>query len=217
MGKSLGNFITLDQFFTGQHEKLTQAYSPMTIRFFILQAQYRSTVDFGNEALQASEKGLTRLMDAYIALKKLQPVADGKLPIQMAEKLREQCYEAMNDDLNTPIVISKLFDACRIINQLADGKQTITPEALAHIQETFHTFLFDILGLIEPATTGTAGGSSAEREEAFGEVVDMVLKMRAEAKAAKDWAKSDAIRDQLAALGFEVKDGKDGATWKLNK
>ena len=216
MGKSLGNFITLDQFFTGEHDKLTQAYSPMTIRFFILQAHYRSTVDFGNEALQASEKGLARLMDAYVALRKIEPVAEGRLPIQMAQKLREQCYEAMNDDLNTPIVISHLFNACRNINLLADGKTTIGAEALELLRETFRTFMVDILGLKEPVGTGATGGS-AEREEAFGAAVDMLLKQRMVAKQNKDWATSDAIRDQLAALGFEVKDTKDGFTWKLNK
>ena len=211
MGKSLGNFITLDQFFTGQHEKLDKAYSPMTIRFFILQAHYRSTVDFGNEALQASEKGLSRLMEGLANLGRIEPSALGTVGTDFAEKLEKDCYAAMDDDLNSPIVISHLFDACRTINSIVDHKATITPEGLEQLTRVFRTFVLDILGLKEEAGSGTA------REEAFGAVVDMLLEQRAKAKANKDWATSDLIRDRLAALGFEVKDTKDGFSWKLNK
>lgn len=211
MGKSLGNFITLDQFFTGQHEKLDKAYSPMTIRFFILQAHYRSTVDFGNEALQASEKGLSRLMEGLANLGRIEPSAQGTVGTDFAEKLEKDCYAAMDDDLNSPIVISHLFDACRTINSIVDHKATITPEGLKQLTRVFRTFVLDILGLKEEAGSGTA------REEAFGAVVDMLLEQRAKAKANKDWATSDLIRDRLAALGFEVKDTKDGFSWKLNK
>ena len=211
MGKSLGNFITLDQFFTGQHEKLDKAYSPMTIRFFILQAHYRSTVDFGNEALQASEKGLSRLMEGLANLGRIEPSAQGTVGTDFAEKLEKDCYAAMDDDLNSPIVISHLFDACRTINSIVDHKATITPEGLEQLTHVFRTFVLDILGLKEEAGSGTA------REEAFGAVVDMLLEQRAKAKANKDWATSDLIRDRLAALGFEVKDTKDGFSWKLNK
>jgi cysteinyl-tRNA synthetase len=211
MGKSLGNFITLDQFFTGQHEKLDKAYSPMTIRFFILQAHYRSTVDFGNEALQASEKGLSRLMEGLANLGRIEPSAQGTVGTDFAEKLEKDCYAAMDDDLNSPIVISHLFDACRTINSIVDHKATITPEGLEQLTRVFRTFVLDILGLKEEAGSGTA------REEAFGAVVDMLLEQRAKAKANKDWATSDLIRDRLAALGFEVKDTKDGFSWKLNK
>ena len=211
MGKSLGNFITLDQFFTGQHEKLDKAYSPMTIRFFILQAHYRSTVDFGNEALQASEKGLSRLMEGLANLGRIEPSAQGTVGTDFAEKLEKDCYAAMDDDLNSPIVISHLFDACRTINSIVDHKATITPEGLEQLTRVFRTFVLDILGLKEEAGSGTA------REEAFGAVVDMLLEQRAKAKANKDWATSDFIRDRLAALGFEVKDTKDGFSWKLNK
>ena len=211
MGKSLGNFITLDQFFTGQHEKLDKAYSPMTIRFFILQAHYRSTVDFGNEALQASEKGLSRLMEGLANLGRIEPSAQGTVGTDFAEKLEKDCYAAMDDDLNSPIVISHLFDACRTINSIVDHKATITPEGLEQLTRVFRTFVLDILGLKEEADSGTA------REEAFGAVVDMLLEQRAKAKANKDWATSDLIRDRLAALGFEVKDTKDGFSWKLNK
>lgn len=211
MGKSLGNFITLFEFFTGEHEKLDQAYSPMTIRFFILQAQYRSTVDFGNEALQASKKGLDRLMETIANLDRIEPTANGSITLDYVKELEAKCYEAMDDDLNTPIVISHLFDACRVVNQLIDKKQTITPDALAKLKEVFHTFSFDILGL------KAESDGNAAREESFGKAIDLLLEVRAKAKAAKDWSTSDQIRDELAAYGFEVKDTKDGATWKLNK
>jgi len=220
MGKSLGNFITLQEFFDGSHkdkdgnEMLSQAYAPMTIRFFILQAHYRSTVDFSNDALISAEKGLERLMDAHKALKSIQPTAEGNVGMDFVDNLRQQCYDALNDDFNTPIVISHLFDATRMINQIVDKKATITAEVLNALTETFELFAFDLLGLKSAA--GGNGGSEA-REEAFGKVVDMLLEQRMKAKANKDWATSDMIRDQLAALGFEVKDTKDGFTWKLNK
>ena len=208
MGKSLGNFITLDEFFTGSHKLLAQPYSAMTIRFFILQAHYRSTVDFSNDALQAAEKGMQRLMDAYKTLCGL--TAQGETSVDVAG-LRAKCYAAMNDDLNTAQVISHLFDASRAINQIADKKATISATDLVELKETFALFMFDILGLKEER------GSDSAREEAFGKVVDMLLEQRQAAKAAKDWATSDKIRNELAALGFEIKDSKDGATWKLNK
>ena len=207
MGKSLGNFITLSQFFTGDHEKLDQAYSPMTIRFFILQAHYRSTVDFSNEALQASQKGLERLMEAFAQIERVEPTEGGALTEAYAEELKQKCYEALDDDFNSPIVISHLFDACRTINQLVDRKQTITPSGLEALRQTLNVFVHDILGL----RTEAQGGS--QREEAFSAAVDMLLELRAKAKAAKDWATSDAIRDRLAELGFEVKDTKEGTTW----
>ena len=216
MGKSLGNFITLPQFFSGDHPQLTQAYSPMTIRFFILQAHYRSTVDFSNEALQAAEKGLERLMDAWQTLGQLTPSHDEHPTIGMTaiKELQQKCYDAMCDDFNTPIVISNLFEASRIINSLADKKETIGAEALEELRHTFSLWTFNLLGLRAAKATG---GSNAAREEAFGKVVDMLLEQRMKAKQNKDWATSDHIRDNLAALGFEVKDTKDGFSWKLNK
>ena len=196
MGKSLGNFITLDEFFTGSNKLLTQAYSPMTIRFFILQAHYRSTVDFSNEALQAAEKGLERLLEG---VKNLDRITPAKATSGIEPKgLREKCYEAMNDDLNTPIVISHLFDATRMINTVIDKKATISAEDLEELKSVFHLFVFDILGLKAEAE------NNAAREEAYGKVVDMLLEQRMQAKANKDWATSDKIRDNLAALGFEV-------------
>ena len=208
MGKSLGNFITLDEFFHGSHKLLTQAYSAMTIRFFILQAHYRSTVDFSNEALQASEKGLARLMDAYHHLMKLQPAATTSLEVK---GLREKCYEAMNDDLNSPIVISHLFDAARAINSAKDGKGTISAEDLKELQGVFHLFLFDILGMVDES----AGAGNDTSREAFSKAVDLLLSIRQQAKANKDWATSDKIRNELTAIGFTIKDTKDGAEWKI--
>ena len=211
MGKSYNNFITLDEFFTGSHPLLQQAYSPMTIRFFILQAHYRSTVDFSNEALQASAKGLERLMEGIKQLERIEPQAAGTIGKEFAEKLSADCYAALDDDFNSPIAISHLFDACRTINQLADKKASITPDGLEALKTAFSTFCFDILGLASE-TNGNAG-----REEAFGQAIDLLLNIRAQAKANKDWATSDRIRNELSALGFEVKDTKDGATWRLNK
>ena len=211
MGKSLGNFITLEQFFTGDHPLLTQAYTPMTIRFFILQAHYRSTLDFGNEALIASKKGLDRLMDAVQQLERIEPQTGGNVDKNFADELETKCYAAMDDDLNSPIVISYLFDACRTINTVADKKESITPEGLEALKRVFHTFCFDILGL------SAEESGNAEREEAFAGAMDLLLDVRAKAKANKDWATSDQIRDRLAELGFAVKDTKDGATWKLDK
>ena len=211
MGKSLGNFITLEQFFTGKHESLDQAYSPMTIRFFILSAHYRSTVDFSNDALKAAEKGYEHLMDGIADLERITPAASSDAATaKMVSGLRQRCYDAMNDDLTTPLVISALFDACHTVNLLVDHKATISADDLKELSETMRLFAFDILGL-----ENSCEGNNAKREEAYGKVVDMVLELRDEAKKAKNWAVSDKIRDSLAAAGFEVKDTKDGVTWKL--
>ena len=216
MGKSYNNFITLPQFFSGEHERLERGYSPMTIRFFILQAHYRSTVDFSNEALLSAERGLARLMEGW---KSLGRIAEGVkvkgmpwIEMGFVEDLRRACYDAMNDDMASPMVISQLFDACRVINLVLDRKASIKPEVVAELTEVFRTFAFDILGL-----TVETGNSNRAREEAFGHVVDMVLEQRQMAKAEKNWALSDQIRDKLAELGFEIKDTKEGQTWRLNR
>ena len=204
MGKSLGNFITLDEFFSGSHPLLTQAYAPMTIRFFILQAHYRSTVDFSNEALQASEKGLARLMEAYERLQKIVPAAQSTIDVS---GLRDRCEEAMCDDLNTPIVISHLFDACKAINTIADGKATIAAADLEELKATFKLFVEDILGL------QTADNSTDNT--AYKKAVDLLLEIRRQAKQNKDWATSDKIRNELTAIGFTIKDTKDGFEWSI--
>ena len=213
MGKSLGNFITLEQFFTGNHEKLEKAYSPMTIRFFILSAHYRGTVDFSNEALQAAEKGLEKLMNGIADLSRVQvsDKCDAETE-KVVKSLRQKCYDAMNDDFATPQVISYLFEACTVVNKLTDHKATICADCLKELTETMELFAFDILGL-----KAEKSGSNDSREEAFGKVVDMVLELRAKARAEKDWATCDKIRDELKEAGFEVKDTKDGVTWKLNR
>ena len=213
MGKSLGNFITLEQFFTGNHASLTQAYTPMTIRFFILSAHYRGTVDFSNEALEAAQKGYERLMNAFDDLERV-PVGshcDAETD-KFVKAFRQRCYEAMNDDLQTPLVISYLFEACHLINTLLDHKAEICADCLKELGDAMKLFAFDLLGL-----KNEKGDNNVAREEAYGKVVDMVLDLRAKAKADKDWTTSDKIRDALAAAGFEVKDTKDGVTWKLNK
>ena len=209
MGKSLGNFITLDEFFNGTHPKLQQPYSPMTIRFFMLQAQYRSTVDFSNEALQASEKALKRLLEGYRRLGDLKPSETSTVTAEI-EPLEAKCYEALDDDLNTPIVISYLFEASSIVNRIKDGKDTATAEDIAKLKKLFDVFLFDILGVRDDMVEG--GGKAMKP---FEDAIDLLLKIRGEAKARKDWATSDAIRDGLASIGFNVKDTKDGVEWSL--
>ena len=205
MGKSLGNFITLEEFFTGNHKLLTKAFSPMTIRFFILQAHYRSTVDFSSEALEASEKGLERLMEGYSRLQKL--TAGEKSTVDVSG-LREKCETAMCDDLNTPIVISHLFEALKAINLAHDGKETISAADLDELKSVFGLFIENVLGL---KTQNEANESS----EAYHKAIDLLLNIRLEAKKNKDWATSDKIRNELTAIGFEIKDTKDGFEWKI--
>ena len=226
MGKSYNNFITLEQFFNGDHPLLEKAYSPMTIRFFILSAHYRGTVDFSNEALQAAEKGLEKLTNAITDLDRLSATVPGASPLspqsddeteRVVSTLRQRCYDAMNDDLATPQLISHLFEGCTVVNRLTDHKATISSDGLKEQSEVMHLFAEDILGLSMVNGQSSMLNAGNAREEAFGKVVDMVLSLRAKAKAAKDWATSDQIRDELAAAGFEVKDTKDGVTWKLNK
>ena len=206
MGKSLGNFITLEELFTGKHKLLTQAYSPMTIRFFVLQAHYRSTLDFSNEALQAAEKGLDRLMKGYETLAKIQPAAASTLH---PEELETRCAEAMADDLNSPMVISALFDWVRLINQAADGKEQLTADDIERLKAVFRRYAFDILGLKEEKSAAAGG------RDRITPLVEMLLDERLKARAAKDWAASDRIRDGLQAAGIRVKDRKDGTDWEL--
>lgn len=212
MGKSLGNFITLDEFFTGSHPSLEQPYTPMTIRFFILQAQYRSTLDFSNEALQASEKALNRMLEGWRRLYELTPSETSTIDVK---DLRAKCYEAMDDDLNTPIVIAHLFEACRLINQVNDGKATATADDIKELKELFDIFLIDILG-IRTDILGN-GASSGEALKPFEDAVGLLLDIRAKAKASKDWATSDLIRNRLSEIGFDIKDTKDGYEWSLKK
>ena len=209
MGKSLGNFITLDEFFTGTHPLLEQAYSPMTIRFFILQAHYRGTVDFSNEALQGAEKALERMCDGYRRLQDLK--ASDVSTLDGVADLEKRAYEALDDDFNTPVLIGVLFDAVRMINQVYDHTATATSDDIEALKKLFDTFLIEILGIV-PDGASDAGAASLKP---YQEAVDLLLQIRAEAKANKNWATSDLIRDRLAAIGFTVKDTKDGVEWNL--
>ena len=206
MGKALGNFITLEELFTGNHKLLEQAYSPMTIRFFILQAQYRSTLDFSNEALKAAEKGMDRLMKAVETLSKIKPSAASTVD---PSDLERRCAEAMADDLNSPMVISALFDWVRTINQLAEGQQTISAEDLESLRAIVKRYVFDILGLRDEKSAGASGN------DMVSPLVEMLLEMRQQAKAEKNWALSDQIRNRLTEIGIRVKDRKDGYDWEI--
>lgn len=205
MARSLGNFITLDELFSGNHKLLKAAYSPMTIRFFILQAHYRSTMDFSNEALQAAEKGLARLMKAMETIKKLKPSGSSTVDIS---HLKEKCYEAINDDLNSPVVLSHLFEGVKYINSVSEGTGKITGEDIHSLKNLFDTFVFGILGLKDEGE-----GKSDEKFEA--DLMKLIIKLRQDAKNNKDWAASDQIREELNRLGVIVKDKKDGpADWE---
>ena len=208
MGKSYNNFITLEQFFKGEHPLLKKAWSPMTIRFFILTAHYRSTVDFSNDALEAAEKGYQRLQEAY---NRLQSLSAGKETTVEVAGLRNRCAEAMDDDLNSPIVISHLFDSARAINTVHDGKGTISEADLKELREVWQTYAIDILGLRLQADSGM----EEETLRAYKGAVDLLLQMRLEAKQQKDWATSDKIRNTLTELGFRIKDTKDGFEWEV--
>lgn len=202
MGKSLGNFITLDEIFSGSHPQLERAYSPMNIRFFILQAHYRSTLDFSNEALQAAEKGYKRLMEAWNTLQNLAPAPHSTFDVK---KLRNDCFEAMNDDFNTPVVVAHLFDGVRVINSVKAGSEQLTVEDLQLLKDTFRTFIFDILGLLDE--------KSGDNSELTEQLVRLLIEIRLDARAHKDWATSDRIRDRLKEIGIQLKDGKEGTEW----
>ena len=208
MGKSLNNFITLEEFFSGTNKTLSQAYSPMAIRFFILQAHYRSTVDFSNDALLASEKGLNRLLYAYGRIDKIIPTEESTSTTNIYE-LRQKMYDALNDDLNSAIAISYLFEASNVINSAAGEQIKLNQSDINELRSLFDTFLFDILGIKNEVNNSSNGN------EAYAKAIDLLLQIRDEAKANKDWTTSDKIRNELNAIGFDVKDGKNGAEWKL--
>ncbi len=204
MARSLGNFITLDELFKGEHPLLVQPYSPMTVRFFILQAHYRSTIDFSNEALQAAEKGLQKLLKATATLGKLKVSESTTFDVG---QLKEKCYEAMDDDLNSPVLLSYLFEAVRFINSVADGNEKIDQASLTGLKELLNTFIFDILGLKDET-------KEKEDELLTGKLINMIVDLRQDAKNRKEWDISDKIRQTLRELGIIVKDRKDGADWE---
>ncbi len=206
MGKSLGNAISLEQFFSGNHPLLKKAYSAMVIRFFMLTAHYRSTLDFSNEALQAAEKGMERLLKACDTLNKINPSEKSTIN---ANEIEIKCFDAINDDLNTPVVIAHLFDAVKIINSVADGNEKISEEQLLILKKLFNTFVFELFGLKEKE-------KSENNLQAFNSTMNLILELRDNAKYNKDWATADKIRDQLAKAGIVIKDTKDGASWEIN-
>ena len=236
MGKSYGNFITLQELFGGTHPLLTQAYSPMTVRFFILQAHYRSTLDFSNEALQAAEKGMKKVMQAARDLKEMAVRAGVEVhshdtpvtasaalttPVSAAPEKFEadnaeinsicgKVYDALCDDLNTPVALAHIFDAVRLINSAKDKKENLSPADIGVLYRLFDDIVYGVLGLRDEET---AGGRTADT---IAGLVGMVLEQRKAAKAAKDWATSDRIRDDLKALGIVIKDTKDGTEWSLD-
>jgi cysteinyl-tRNA synthetase len=206
MGKSLGNFINLHQFFNGDHEMLDRAYQPMTIRFFMLQAHYRSQIDFSNQALVSAEKGMEKLLNAHATIDTLK--ADQISEFNFDE-LKEKCYDAINDDLNTPILISHLFEGVKVINSCKAGKLKLDQKSIDQSKELFDLFILDILGIKAPKNN--------KANDISDDVMQIVLELRAKAKEEKDWSTADLIRDQLKKLNIEVKDGSETSSWEIKE
>jgi cysteinyl-tRNA synthetase len=205
MSKSTGNTILPGEIFSGDNDKLKKPYSPATVRFFFLMAQYRNVLDLSEEALDAAEKGLKRLIEAY---KKIDKIAVADKDDFDTEAWRDSLYEAMNDDFNTPVTIARMFEGAKEINKMADGKGTLTESSKQLLKDTFKTFLFDILGIPESAVQG-------EGKDNLDGVIRMLINLRNEARAQKNWELADKIRDELAALGIKLKDGKEGTTYEM--
>ena len=206
MARSLGNFITLDELFSGKHEILEQAYSAMTIRFFILQAHYRSTINFSNEALQASEKGLERLMNAIETLRDVEASNESTIDFSL---IKEKCFAALNDDLNSPIAIAHLFDGVKMINSIKAGAESISAKDLEELKSFYNTMVFQILGLKEEDAAGSGN------DEVLSGAIELLIQLRKDAKTNKDWGTADKIRDELNSIGIELKDTKNGVDWNL--
>ncbi|MES2285835.1 MAG: cysteine--tRNA ligase [Bacteroidota bacterium] len=207
MSKTAGNGFLPGELFTGDHPLLEKGYSPMGVRFFMMQTHYRSTLDFSNEALQASEKGYARLMASIKTLENLKASSTSTSDIKAIEK---NCYDAMNDDFNTPILIANLFEASRIINSVNDSKETITNEDIISLKKLMHDFVFDVLGL-RTETSNTAS------DKALQGVMEIILEIRIEIKAKKDFAASDKLRDDLSKNNITIKDTKDGSVWAIQE
>jgi cysteinyl-tRNA synthetase len=232
MGKSLGNAVSLEEFFNGQNPLLEKAYSPMTIRFFILQAHYRGTLDFSNEALQASEKGLRKLLAGLATVQSYKFKGQSDLPHPLnplppvppllkergpggevgpaVATFIQQCYDAMNDDFNSPVLIAQLFDALRIINSVREGKEKLSENDLAALGAAYRTFMVDVLGLVPEEQSG-------KKDEIINGLMQTIIDIRAEARARKDFATSDEIRDKLLKVNIQIKDGKEGASWEMTE
>ena len=207
MSKSLGNAFSPGELISGDHALLEKGYSPMTIRFFLLQANYRSTVDFSNEALQAAEKGLKRLMTAIDTLENLTVSEKSTIDV---EKLVSDCEESMNDDFNTPITIAHLFDGVKMINSINDNKDSINKKDLDKLKQHYHTFTFDILGLKKENT-------GSHENEILDDVMQVILTIRNQSKINKDWTTADLIRNELKKLNISIKDNKESTTWSYEE
>ncbi|MDD3788594.1 MAG: cysteine--tRNA ligase [Petrimonas sp.] len=205
MSKTAGNGFLPKELFTGDHPLLERGYSPMTVRFFMAQSHYRSTLDFSNEALQAAEKGYKKLMESIARLQKLEPSDTSSVNIA---EIRGNCYAAMNDDFNSPVLISHLFEAVRIINSVADKKESLTATDIELLKSLMQTFVFDVLGLLDESDANAGG-------EVINGLMELILDIRKSARENKDWTTSDKIRDKLKAAGVEIKDTKDGVEWRV--
>jgi cysteinyl-tRNA synthetase len=207
MSKSLGNSFLPYELITGNHPLLEKGYAPMAVKFFMLQTHYSSTLDFSNEALSAAEKGYQRLMNAVSTLERIKPSDKSTVNVKTLE---QDFYKAMNDDFNTPVLIAHLFDAVRMINSVADGKETINHADLSHLKSLIGSFVFDVLGLL------TEEKGTDKHKELLAHLINKQLEARTVAKAEKNFALSDKIRDELTAMGVVIKDSKDGTTWELS-
>jgi cysteinyl-tRNA synthetase len=205
MAKSTGNFILPNEILSGKNEVLPKAFTASVVRFFNLQANYRSILDFSGEALEASEKGHSKLMEAVNYLDKIEA---SKISTFNVEEWTKSCYDAMNDDFNTPILIANLFEAVKTITHIEGQNASLTKEDLEEFKIVLNGFVFDVLGLIDE--------SSQDNSEKINGVVTLLIKLRKEARENKDWALSDQIRDELIVLGIQLKDGKEGTTFSVN-
>ncbi len=205
MSKSAGNGFLPRELFTGDHPLLERGYTPMTVRFFMAQSHYRSTLDFSNEALQAAEKGYKKLMESLSALEKITPSDSSSVNIS---ELGQRCYAAMDDDFNSPMLIAHLFEGVRIINSALDKKETLTAADLVTLKKIMHTFIFEVLGLIDE-TKQIAGSGVIEG------LMRLIIDIRQSARDSKDWSTSDKIRDALKEAGVTLKDTKEGVEWRL--
>lgn len=206
MSKSTGNHFLPHELFSGDHELLDKAYAPAVVRFFMMQAHYRSTLDFSNEALHAAEKGYHKLMDAIRTLNEMEASTSSSISI---DAIKDKAYAAMNDDFNTPVLIANLFDGIKTINALKNGKEQLNQKDLKSLQELYNTFVIDILGVLPPEEKGGDNGLADD-------IMQVILKLRQSAKENKDWGTADQIRDELNKLNISVKDSKDGSTWEIN-
>ncbi len=206
MAKSTGNNILPTEIFTGDNENLSKAFSPSVARFFILQANYRSILDFSDEALKASEKGFNRLLEAVRNLDLLAVSSSSSFSV---EEWKQRCYDAMNDDFNSPILIATLFDAVKFINSVKEGEGKISETDKETVKSTMEAFIFDVLGLVDTTVENT------DQTEKLSGAVDILIKLRAQARENKDFATSDQIRDQLLSIGIQLKDGKEGTAFSF--